>query len=64
MDKWQSHVFDKVSAFVDQDFEYSENEVHISLNQREAYVVLKLLEAHEKAEAPLVALESPEGPVE
>ena len=48
MDKWQGHVYDKVSAFTESEFEYSENEVTISLNQREAYVVLKALEYQQR----------------
>lgn len=48
MNNWQKHVFDKCSAFVDEDFEYDENEVTISLNQREAYVVLLALADQQK----------------
>lgn len=48
MDNWQKHTFNKLAAFVDQEFEYDENEAHISLNQREAYVVLKALEDQQK----------------
>lgn len=54
MDEWQKHVHDKVSAFVDTDFVYTENEVTLSMNQREAYVVLKALEAQDKSENPLL----------
>ncbi len=53
MDNWQKQVYSKVSAFVNQEFEYTENEVTISLNQREAYIVMKLLEWKELAENPL-----------
>jgi len=47
MDVVQKHVFQKVSAFVNEKFEYLEMgqyEPWISLNQREAYIVLKLFE--------------------
>ncbi len=44
MDNWQKHVFNKLSAFIDEDFKYEEEEVTITLNQREAYVVMKALE--------------------
>ncbi len=47
MDKWQQHVYDKVSAFLSNEFEYRENEVSISMNQREAYIVMKALESIE-----------------
>ncbi len=56
MDTWQKHVHDKVGAFVEAKFEYVENEVTISLNQREAYIVLKALEAAEKLDNPLQAV--------
>lgn len=48
MDNWQKHVFNKCSAFIGEDFEYSENEVEITLNQREAYIVMKALEDQQK----------------
>ena len=44
MDNWQKHVFDKCQTFLDNDFEYEEHEVQITLNQREAYIVMKALE--------------------
>ena len=53
MDKWQKHVYNKVLAFVDANFEYTENEVTISMNRREAYIVMKALQAAEKVESPL-----------
>lgn len=53
MDQWQKHVADKCSAFVGEDFKYVKGEMTISLNQREAYVVMKALEAMEKQENPL-----------
>ena len=46
MDNWQSHIYKKVSAFTG--FEYEENETTISLNQREAYIVMKALEDQQK----------------
>ncbi len=48
MDNWQEHVLDKVSAFVNANFEYKEGELNMSLNEREAYVVLKALEDQRK----------------
>ncbi len=57
MDNWQKHVADKVYAFIDADFKYEENETHISLNQREAYVVLKALEDQQKYLNPLLVVE-------
>ena len=57
MDNWQKHVSDKCSAFIDEDFEYEENEVTISLNQREAYVVLKALEDQQKYRNPALLVE-------
>ncbi len=57
MDNWQKHVADKVSAFIEADFEYKENETYISLNQREAYVVLKALEDQQKYLNPLLVVE-------
>lgn len=44
MDNWQKHVAEKMECFAGQEFEYNENEVTVSLNQREAYVVMKALE--------------------
>ena len=44
MDNWQKHVFDKCQTFLGTDFEYEEHEVQITLNQREAYIVMKALE--------------------
>ncbi len=47
MDVVEEHVFKKVHAFVGQKFGYLEpgrTEPHISLNQREAYIVLKLFD--------------------
>ena len=59
MDNWQKHVFDKLSAFIDEDFTYEENEVNITLNQREAYVVLKALEDQQKYLNPLLKVGKP-----
>lgn len=47
MDNWQKHVFDKCLAFTES-FEYEEKEVTISLNLREAYVVLKAFEDQQR----------------
>lgn len=60
MDTWQKHVWTKVLAFIDSDFEYNEGspEVTISINQREAYVVMKALEDQQRFLDPLVATES------
>ena len=54
MDNWQKHVFDKCSAFTGEDFEYDENEVTISLNQREAYIVMSALRDQEKFCKPIL----------
>lgn len=56
-DNWQKHVYNKCSAFIGEDFKYEENEVSISLNQREAYVVMKALEVQEKVENPMMIVE-------
>ena len=56
MDNWQSHVYSKMSAFIDEKFVYTENEVNISLNQREAYVVLKALEDQQKYLNPTMSI--------
>ena len=53
MDNWQKHVFDKCSAFTGADFEYEEKEVTISLDLREAYVVLKALEDQQRFLNPM-----------
>ena len=58
MDNWQKHVSDKVKTFIDADFEYEENETTISLNQREAYIVLKALEDQQKYLNPLLTIKS------
>ena len=48
MDNWQKHVKEKCACFVGTEFEYSEHETTISLNQREAYVAMKALEDQEQ----------------
>ncbi len=48
MDNWQIHIRNKCSAFLGTEFEYEKNEVTISLNQREAYVVMKALEDQQR----------------
>lgn len=59
MDVWQKHVYTKVSAFADSKFEYTDGpEVHIEINQREAYVVLKALEDQQRYLNPSVRVES------
>ena len=62
MDNWQKHVQHKCSTFVSEKFEYSENEFTISLNQREAYVVLKALEDQQRYLNPRLAVE-PDGSI-
>jgi hypothetical protein len=58
MDNWQKHVFDKCSAFVSEEFAYVENEVTISLNQRETYIVMKALEDQQKYLNPTIQVEA------
>lgn len=53
MDNWQKHVFDKCLAFTGEDFEFEEKEVTISLNSREAYIVLKALEDQQRYLNPM-----------
>lgn len=70
MDNWQKHVFDKCSAFINEDFKYDKNEVTMSFNQREIYVLMKALEDQQKYLNPLfeipptVPVQAPESPVE
>ncbi|KKL95039.1 hypothetical protein LCGC14_1858620 [marine sediment metagenome] len=58
MDALQKHVFRKLDAFIGEDFKYVENEVTISLNQRESYVVMKALKAQERYENPTLVVDS------
>ena len=58
MDNWKKHVYDKCSVFVKEEFKYEENEVTISLNSKEAYIVLKALEDQQMLRNPI--LEVPE----
>lgn len=53
MDNWQKHVFDRCSEFLGEDCDYSGTE-KLTLNQREAYVVLKALEDQQKYLNPLL----------
>lgn len=56
MDNLQKHVHQKCSAFTDEHFEYEENEVTISLNSKEAYVVMKAIEDQQRFLNPLVPI--------
>ena len=62
MDNWQKHVADKCAAFVGSEFKYSEHEVTISLNQREAYVVMKALEDQQRLLNPVLVVD-PDGTI-
>lgn len=54
MDKWQEHVLGKCRAFLKEGILYEEKEVQISLNQREAYVVMKALEQYGSSELEIM----------
>ena len=62
MDNWQIHIRNKCSAFLGTEFEYEKNEVTISLNQREAYVVMRALEDQQKYLNPVLTIE-PDGSI-
>ncbi len=53
MDIWQEHVYKDCVTFVGSEFKHSENAVTISLDQREAYIVMKALEDQQRYLNPL-----------
>lgn len=57
MDNWQKHIYNKCSAFISEDFKYEEKETTISLNLREAYIVLKALEDQQRYLNPALLVE-------
>ena len=56
MDNWQKHVFDKCAALVDEDFKYEEKETTISVNSKEAYIIMKALEDQQKFHSPILEI--------
>ena len=62
MDNWQKHVADKCRVFVGAEFEYDEHETTISLNRREAYVVMKALEDQQRLLNPVLVVD-PDGTI-
>ncbi len=60
MDKWQEHVYWNCRSFVDTELEHIDNEVTISLVQREAYIVMKALEDQQRYLNPQMVIEANE----
>ncbi len=54
MDSRQRKLAEKLKLFVDDDPKVSENPVTIGINNFEAYLALKALEAQEKYENPML----------
>lgn len=56
MDTIQKHVYDDCSAFVGERFEHYEHETHISISQREAYVIMKAFEDQQRYLNPVMVI--------
>ena len=59
-DVWQNHVYDVCKGFVGEDFEHEENEATMSINQREAYIIMKALEDQQKYLNPQIIIKEKE----
>lgn len=57
MDVWQEHVYKDCKAFVGAEFEHTEHAPTISLEKREAYIVMKALEDQQKYLNPILCVE-------